>query len=126
MFKKLMKEEIILDDNNFAKRKIFDLFKNEISNSVMCNEFEVAIRSNSNDYCFVYKDIKFESTDIILCGDELKINKENTLFISMDNNCSSYMYRMYETEQEKVVLIKYNDNECDKISIYISMINGNN
>lgn len=126
MFKKLMKEEIILDDNNFAKRKIFDLFKNEISNGVMCNEFEVAIHSNSNDYCFVYKDIKFEPTDITLCGDELKINKENTLFISMDNNCSSYMYRMYETEQEKVVLIKYNDNEYDKISIYISMINENN
>lgn len=120
MLKKLMKEEIILNDNDLARRKVYDLLTNEILNNVICNEFEVAIRSNSNDYCFVYKNIKFEPTDITLDGEDLKINKNNILYISIDSNCSNYIYRAYETQQEKVILVKYNDSEDNKISIYIS------
>ena len=125
MLKKLMKEEIILNDNNLARRKVYDLLTNEILNNVICNEFEVAIRSNSNDYCFVYKNIKFEPTDITLDGEDLKINKNGKLYLSIDNNCSNFIYRMYETEQEKVALIKYIDNKSDKISIYISIKKAN-
>lgn len=125
MLKKLMKEEIILNDNDLARRKVYDLLTNEILNNVICNEFGVAIRSNSNDYCFVYKNIKFEPTDITLYGEDLKINKNGKLYLSIDNNCSNFIYRMYETEQEKVALIKYIDNKSDKISIYISIKKAN-
>lgn len=121
MLKKLMKEEIILDDNNLAKRKIYNLFTKQIINNVICNELEIAIYSKSNEYCFGYKNIKFNSTDIMLCNDNLTINKNNILYISIGSNCSNYIYRAYETEQEKVILVKYNDSEDNKISIYISM-----